>query len=86
MNGVVFLAFTLSTCVPCQRLHADFSGRPEIVFIDAKASPQEAAERKVTGVPTVIATRNGVEIGRRVGYADKDEMEKWLVRKQSSQE
>jgi thioredoxin-like negative regulator of GroEL len=77
---VEFIIFTAVWCTPCQGLHRDFDGHAEVVFVDVDAEPKRAREASVQVVPTVVAYRDGKEIGRRTGYRDKASMERWMHR------
>lgn len=76
MNAILFLAITSASCPPCAALHRDFDGDARIEWRDA--TPETRREWRVTGVPTVIAVRDGKEIGRHKGYRGRDEMERWM--------
>lgn len=75
--ALIFIAITSASCPPCQALHRDYGADPRIVqWIDA-ADP-EARQYRVRNVPTVVAMRDGEEIGRHVGYQGREEMEAWM--------
>lgn len=74
--AIVFIAITASWCPPCQQLHRDWDGQMQ--FIDVAQQPGVRERYGVRSLPTVIAMRDGQEIGRRVGYQGRREMERWM--------
>jgi len=62
-------------CQPCQKLAplmeklaTRYQGRVKVCEMNAAASPGSAARMGVRGTPTVVAYKNGAEIGRVVGW------------------
>ena len=76
MNAIIFIAITSASCPPCAALHRDYGDDARIQWQDA--TPEAREQYRVRGVPTVIAMRDGQEIGRHVGYQGKREMERWM--------
>lgn len=82
---VVFLAFTTAWCPPCQQMHRDFAGHQSVEFVDAEEHPEMVKQYGVRAFPTVVATRGGRQVGRRVGYSGKREMEQWMAEMQEQE-
>lgn len=76
--AVVFVAFTASWCGPCKALHADFGEHPAISFVDVEQQPALVRQHNVNSFPTIIAMVDGKEVGRKVGYNGKRDMERWM--------
>lgn len=79
-SAIVFLAFTSASCGPCQQFKKDFSGDQAIVVVDIKEDRELAESYQVSTVPTIVALRDGQEIGRRVGYRGKEPLARWMER------
>jgi thioredoxin-like negative regulator of GroEL len=77
---IEFVIYSALWCGPCQQLHKDFDGHPEVVFVDVDKETERARDAGVKVVPTVIAMRDGREVGRRTGYRDKAALERWMER------
>jgi thioredoxin 1 len=61
-------------CPPCRqlapildRLAAEYDGRARVLKVEAGANPDLAGGLAVSSVPTVLAFRDGREVGRLVG-------------------
>jgi thioredoxin 1 len=73
-------------CPPCRalaptldRLASEYEGRAKIVKLDVEADRELAGGLHVTSVPTVIAFRDGQEVGRLVGLRSEGAYRKLLV-------
>lgn len=75
---IVFVVFTATWCGPCQQLHGDFAGHPLMTFVDVDQQPGLARQHNVRNFPTTIAMIDGKEVGRKVGYEGKKDMERWM--------
>jgi len=49
------------------KVAAEFEGRVRLTRINADEQPQEAERLGVLGLPTLVARRGGVEVGRHAG-------------------
>lgn len=78
MNVVFFVAITASWCGPCQQFHRDWGNDARIEFVDIDQQPAVAERHGVRVLPTVIAMRDGREIGRYTGYRGRRELETWM--------
>lgn len=61
-------------CGPCRqlapvidRLAGEYEGRARVLKMDAGANRELAGDLRVSSVPTVVAFRDGQEVGRLVG-------------------
>ena len=61
-------------CGPCRamapaldRVAAEFEGRVRLTRVNADEQPQEVERLGVLGLPTLVARRGGVEVGRHAG-------------------
>ena len=79
-SGVEVTAYTATWCGPCTRLKEDFGG--EIAFVDVDEQPEVARRNNVRAMPTIIATANGREVGRTVGYHGRVSLRRWITRMQ----
>lgn len=76
MADEIFVAITSQSCPPCRALHKDYEDDKRFVWLDAT---EEVRKREnVRGVPTIIAVRDGQEIGRTTGYNGKQQMDAWI--------
>lgn len=73
-------------CPPCRalaptldRLATEYEGRAKIVKVDVEADRDLAGGLHVASVPTVIAFREGKEVGRLVGLRPEGAYRKLLV-------
>ena len=72
-------------CGPCRqlaptidRLAGEFEGRARVLKVDAGANHELAGSLSVSAVPTVVAFRNGQEVGRLVGLRPESAYRKLL--------
>ena len=73
-------------CPPCRalaptldKLASEYEGRAKVVKLDVEADRDLAAGLHVASVPTVIAFRDGKELGRLVGLRPEGAYRKLLV-------
>ncbi len=73
-------------CPPCRalaptldKLASEYEGRAKIVKLDVEADRELAGGLHVTSVPTVIAFRDGKELGRLIGLRPERAYRKLLV-------
>ena len=74
-----------SHCPPCHqlaptidRLASHYEGRAKVLKVEAGANGELAGQLAVTAVPTVVAFRDGKEVGRLVGYRPESAYRKLL--------
>lgn len=73
-------------CPPCRalaptldKLATEYEGRAKVVKLDAEADRDLAGGLQVASVPTVIAFRDGKELGRLVGLRPEGAYRKLLA-------
>jgi thioredoxin 1 len=73
-------------CPPCRalaptldKIATEYEGRAKVVKLDVEADRDLAGGLHVTSVPTVIAFRDGKELGRLVGLRPEGAYRKLLV-------
>lgn len=72
-------------CGPCRqlaptidRLAGEYEGRARVFKLETGANPELAGGLSVSAVPTVVAFRNGREVGRLVGLRPESAYRKLL--------
>jgi len=62
-------------CAPCtqlapviEELATRYKGKVKVCELNAASAPRSAARLSVRGTPTIVAFKNGAEIGRVVGF------------------
>jgi thioredoxin 1 len=86
-SGVPVLVDIFGTyCPPCKalaptldKLASEYEGRAKFVKLDVEVDRNLAGGLHVTSVPTVIAFRDGKELGRLVGLRPEGAYRKLLV-------
>ena len=76
LNKLVVVDFWATWCSPCRMLkpilekiseEADVAELVDFVLIDVEINSELADQYQVSGTPTVIFFKDGVEVGRKVG-------------------
>jgi len=71
--------YSASWCGPCQLLKKELDGANLDPWkVSRTEDEKEAAKQEVRLYPTLIAYKDGKEIGRRVGYAPAAAIRVWL--------
>jgi thioredoxin 1 len=86
-SGVPVLVDVFGTyCPPCRalaptldKLASEYEGRAKVVKVDVEADRDVAGGLHVASVPTVIAFRDGKELGRLVGLRSEAAYRKLLA-------
>jgi thioredoxin 1 len=84
----VLVDFWAPWCGPCQmagpvieEVAKENEGKIKVGKINVDESPQTAGKYGVMSIPTVILFKDGKEIGRKVGFEDKDSYLKLISEK-----
>jgi thioredoxin 1 len=81
------LKFGTTDCAPCKQLKpmldsilSDplFLDRIELVDIDIDEEYELASQFGIKSAPTLVVTRNGEELGRKIGSSPKPALMSWL--------
>lgn len=72
-------------CGPCHMLApaidalaAQHAGRLKVCKLNVEEAPRAAAELKVLALPTLVAFRQGLPLGRQMGVQSADRITAWL--------
>ena len=72
-------------CGPCravspvlEQLAHELAGRCKLVKVNVDDAPRTSARFGVQGVPTLVALRDGREVGRQVGAAPAARLREWI--------
>jgi thioredoxin 2 len=81
---LVIVDFWAAWCAPCRMMAPGFAAAakqlaPQIVLakLDTEASRQTAAGFEISGIPCLIAFRNGREVTRRSGVMGAEQIAQW---------
>ena len=77
-TGVTLVDFWAEWCGPCriaapviEELSGEYAGKVNVGKVDVDAEPELAGKYGGMSIPTVILYKDGLEIGRQVGFAGK---------------
>jgi thioredoxin-related protein len=85
MNAAVLIVvFVSASCPPCETFKREIEARPitmegvEVVVVDLKSRPELVKRLKIERTPTFVASRDGSEFARKVGYTDRPGLDRWI--------
>lgn len=77
-TGIAMVDFWATWCPPCKlagpiidELSVELAGKVMVGKVDVDVEKDLASKYQVMSIPTVILYKDGVEIGRQVGFAGK---------------
>ncbi|HEX4130499.1 MAG TPA: thioredoxin domain-containing protein [Pirellulales bacterium] len=80
----VVVKFGAPWCGPCRMIDPELdrlasSGQVAVVKIDVQRNRDLARHYRVSSIPSVFLFNKGTVVAHRVGYADYDQLRKWVA-------
>ncbi len=83
-SSLVLVDFFATWCGPCKMIAPQLSDLSKevtdvkILKVDVDIHSEVKVEYQIKNIPTLVLFKDGVEISRRVGFATKNDILKWL--------
>lgn len=84
-SGVVLVDFYADWCGPCkmvgpilEELSDELEGKAKIIKVNVDKSMDIAQKYVITNIPALLIFKDGVEVERKIGFANKDELKAYI--------
>ena len=83
-GGYVLVDFYATWCGPCRMLHPvleeveESRAEVQIMQVDVDESPEVSKKYGVMSIPTLILFKNGVEVSKKIGFINKEQLVEWI--------
>ncbi len=83
-EGVILVDFFATWCGPCKMIgpHLEALAKEvsdvKFLKIDVDKHPKLKVEYQIKNIPTLVLFKDGQEVSRRVGFATKNDILKWI--------
>lgn len=85
-DKVLIIDFLASWCGPCkmfapvfEKVAEELGDKFAFAKVDVDNQQQIAIENKIYTIPTLVITKNGVEIARKSGYMNEAELKSFIL-------
>lgn len=82
---ITVIDFYAEWCGPChmmkpvlEKVEKELAGKVEVKKVDVDKNPQDANQYGIMSIPTLVALKEGKEVGRKIGAMDEASLKNWL--------